>query len=97
MKAPKYNKSRIMKSAWAMFKSGKKLGRHVLTFGECMKEAWKDERSSYSKSMSMYQLFNLNKKQCEERDAKRNVKVASMAFMANTLTNYYANNRYNGD
>ncbi len=97
MEAPKYNKARIMKSAWSMFKSGKKIGRHILTFSECLKEAWKDERSSYDKAMKMYQLFNLNKKQCESRDAKRNVKVSSMAFMADTLVNYYANNRYNGD
>lgn len=97
METPKYNKSRVMKSAWSMFKSGKKIGRHVLTFGECLKEAWKDERSSYDKAMKMYQLFNINKKQCEGRNAKRNVKVSSMAFMADTLVNYYANNRYNGD
>lgn len=97
MEAPKYNKTRIMKSAWSMFKAGKKYRNHVLTFGECLKEAWKDERSSYDKAMKMYQLFNLNKKQCESRDTKRNVGTCSMAFMANTLTNYYANNRYNGD
>ena len=97
MEAPKYNKARIMKSAWSMFKAGKKYRNHVLTFGECLKEAWKDERSSYDKAMKMYQLFNLNKKQCESRDAKRNGGTCSMAFMANTLTNYYANNRYNGD
>lgn len=97
MEAPKYNKRRVMKSAWSMFKSGKKTGRHVLTFGECLKEAWKDERGSYDKAMKMFQLFNLNKQQCESRDAKRNVDTCSMAFMANALTNYYANNRYNGD
>lgn len=79
------------------FKAGKKYRNHVLTFSECLKEAWKDERSSYDKAMKMYQLFNLNKKQCESQDAKRNVGTCSMAFMANTLTNYYANNRYNGD
>ncbi len=51
MEAPKYNKSRVMKSAWSMFKAGKKYRNHVLTFSECLKEAWKDERSSYDKAM----------------------------------------------
>ena len=97
MEAPKYNKERIKKSDRSMFKAGKKYRNHVLTFGECLKEAWKDERSSYDKAMKMYQLFNINKKQCEGRNAKRNVKVSSMAFMADTLVNYYANNRYNGE
>ena len=91
MEAPKYSKSRIMKSAWSMFKAGKKYRNHVLTFGECLKEAWKNERSSYNN------LWNLAAKQEKERDAKRNVKVSSMAFMADTLVNYYAYNRYNGD
>ena len=89
MEAPKYSKSRIMKSAWSMFKAGKKYRNHVLTFGECLKEAWKNERSSYNKAMNMYNLWNLAAKQEKERDA--------MAFMADTLVNYYANNRYNGD
>lgn len=97
MEAPKYNKARIMKTAWSMFKSGKKYRNHVLTFSECLKEAWKDERSAYDKAMKMYNLWNLAAKQEKERDAKRNVGTCSMAFMANTLTNYYANNRYNGD
>lgn len=97
MKAPKYNKSRIMKSAWQMFKSGKKYRNHVLTFGECLKEAWKSERASYDKAMKMYSLWNLAVKQEKERDAKRNIGTCSMAFMADTLVSYYANNRYNGD
>lgn len=97
MEAPKYNKSRIMKSAWSMFKSGKKYRNHVLTFAECMKEAWKNERAFYDKAMKMYKLFILNKKQCEGRDAKYNTGTCSMAFMADTLVNYYANNRYKGD
>ena len=97
MEAPKYSKSRIMKSAWSMFKAGKKYRNHVLTFGEWVEGAWKNERSSYNKAMNMYNLWNLAAKQEKERDAKRNVKVSSMAFMADTLVNYYANNRYNGD
>ena len=97
MKAPKYNKSRVMRSAWAMFKSGKKYRNHVLTFSECLKEAWKHEHLSYNKELRLYRLFILNKKQCEERDAKRNIGVCSMDFLADTLVSYYANNRYNGD
>lgn len=97
MKTPKCNKSRVMKSAWSMFKGGKKYRNHVLTFGECLKEAWKSERALYDKDMKMYNLWNINKKQCEERDAKRNIGTCSMSFMANTLMDYYTNNRYNGD
>lgn len=98
MRAPKYNRSNVMKMAWSMFRNGKKIGRRVLAFSECLKEAWKSERASFDKAMKMYNLFNLNKKQCEERDAKHNTSNApSMAFMANTLVSYYANNTYNGD
>lgn len=97
MEAPKYNKSRIMKSAWSMFKAGKKYRNHVLTFGECLKEAWKNERVSYNRAKDIFNLRNLLTKQEKERDAKRNVGTCSMAFMADTLVNYYANSRYNGD
>lgn len=97
MNAPKYNRSRVMKMAWSMFRNGKKIGRRVLTFAECLKEAWKSERIAYNKAMSMYNLWNLAAKQEKERDAKRNVGTCSMAFASGTLVNYYANNRYNGD
>lgn len=86
-----------MKSAWNMFKAGKKYRNHVLTFAECLKEAWKAEKARFTKAMNMYNLWNLVAKQEKERDAKRNAKVSSMAFMADTLVNYYTNNRYNGD
>ena len=70
MNAPKYNRSRVMKMAWSMFRNGKKIGRRVLTFAECLKEAWKSERIAYNKAMSMYNLWNLAAKQEKERDAK---------------------------
>lgn len=97
MTTPKYSRSNLMKSAWSMFKSGKKKRNHVLTFAECLKEAWKAEKASFTRAKSMYNLWDLAAKQEKERDTKRNVKVSSMAFIADTLVNYYASNRYNGD
>ena len=97
MTTPKYNRSNLMKSAWSIFKSGKKYRNHVLTFAECLKEAWKAEKARFTRAMSMYNLWNLAAKQEKVRDAKRNIKTSSMAFMADTLTNYYSSNRYNGD
>lgn len=98
MKAPKYNRSRVMKMAWSMLRNGKKIGRHVLTFAECLKEAWKNERVSYKRVLDIFNLRNLLVKQEKERDAKRNIRPSSsMAFMADTLVDYYANNVYNGD
>ena len=97
MTTPKYNKSNLMKSAWSMFKAGKKFRNHVLTFAECLKEAWKAEKARFTKAMSLYNLWTLAAKQEKERTAKINVRTCSMSFMADTLVNYYANNRYNGD
>lgn len=97
MEAPKYNRSRVMKMAWSMLRKGKKVGRHVLTFAECIKEAWKNERITFNKAMNMFNLWNLAAKQEKERDAKRNIRTCSMAFASDSLVDYYANNRYNGD
>lgn len=97
MEVPKNNNGRIMKSAWSMFKTGKMYRNHVLTFAECLKEAWKNERVSYNRARDIFNLRNQLTKREKVRDAKRNVSTSSMAFMADTLISYYANNRYNGD
>lgn len=97
MTAPKYKKSNLMKLAWNMFKAGKKYRNHVLTFAECLKEAWKAEKARFTKAMSMYKLWNKTDEEQSKRDAGRNIGICSMSFMAETLVNYYLNNRYNGD
>lgn len=53
MTAPKYDKSNLIKSAWNMFKAGKKYRNHVLTFAECLKEAWKAEKTRFAKAMGI--------------------------------------------
>lgn len=97
MTAPKYSKSNLMKSAWKMFKAGKKYRNHVLTFAECLKEAWKAEKARFTKAMSMYNLWNKAAEEQSKRDASRNIGTCSMSFMTDTLVNYYASSRYNGD
>lgn len=97
MNTPKFNKSNVMKMAWSMFRKGKKVGRHVLSFAECLKEAWKLERASYDKAMK---IFIIRKKVAEEEKIKNKgiqTSTCSLSFMSDTLVNYYANNRYNGD
>ena len=51
-----FNKSRVMKTAWSMFKAGKSYRRHVYTFGECLKLAWADERKKVEKMDSLVRL-----------------------------------------
>lgn len=97
MTTPKYNKSNLMKSAWSMFKAGKKYRNHVLTFRECLKEAWKAEKARFAKAMDLYSLWNKAAQEQRKRDAGRNIGTCSMSFMADTLVDYYASNRYNGD
>lgn len=97
MEAPKYNRGRVMKMAWSMYRTGKKIGRHILTFAECMKEAWKLEKNTFKKAMNMFNLWNLAAKKGKERDSKRNIRTCSMAFASDSLVDYYANNTYNGD
>lgn len=84
-----FNKSRIMKSAWAMFKAGKSYRRHVFTFGECLKAAWADERQRVVKMDKLYQL--------RENMPVRSSNVVNLDCLSNTLVNYYANNTFNND
>lgn len=97
MTAPKYNRSYLMKSAWNMFKAGKKYRNHVLTFSECLKEAWKAEKARFTKAMDLYTLWNKAAAEQRKCDEGRNIGTCSMSFMAGTLVDYYASNRYNGD
>lgn len=84
-----FNKSRIMKSAWAMFKAGKSYRRHVLTFGECLKAAWADERNKVEK---MNRIMRLREKMPE-----RSYNPISINQLSDTLVNYYAYNAFNND
>lgn len=84
-----FNKSRIMKSAWTMFKAGKSYRRHVFTFGECLKAAWADERKKVEK---MDRLMRLREKMPE-----RASNPVSMTCLSDTLMNYYACNTFNND
>lgn len=97
MEAPKHNRGRVMKMAWSMFRTGKKIGRRILTFAECMKEAWRLEKNTFKNAMNMFNLRQLAAKQEKERNVGIKTRTCSMAFASDSLVNYYANNRYNGD
>lgn len=84
-----FNKSRIMKSAWAMFKAGKSFRRHVYTFGECLKLAWADERKKVERMNSLSRL--------RERMPVKASNPVNMAYLSDTLMNYYAYNTFNND
>jgi len=84
-----FNKSRIMKSAWTMFKTGKSYRRHVFTFGECLKGAWADERKKVEK---MDRLMRLR-----EKMPQRAYNPISINQLSETLVNYYAYNTFNND
>lgn len=97
MKAPKYNRSRVMKMAWRMFKMGYKVRKHILTFAECIKDAWNEEKKLFEKAMTLFKLNVLVAEQTRKQNEGRNISTSSMAFMSDTLVNYYENNTYNGD
>lgn len=84
-----FNKSRIMKSAWSMFKAGKSYRRHVFTFGECLKAAWADERTKVEKIESLIRL--------RERMPEKASNPVSLNCLTTTLVNYYTNNTFNND
>lgn len=84
-----FNKSRIMKSAWTMFKAGKSFRRHVYTFGECLKLAWADERKKVERMNSLSRL--------RERMPVKASNPVNMAYLSDTLMNYYAYNTFNND
>lgn len=84
-----FNKSRIMKSAWTMFKAGKSFRRHVYTFGECLKLAWAEERKKVEKMNSLSRL--------RERMPVKASNPVNMAYLSDTLMNYYAYNTFNND
>ena len=84
-----FNKSRIMKTAWSMFKAGKSYRRHFYTFGECLKAAWADERKKVEKMDSLIRL--------RERMPVKASNPVSMAYLSDSLTNYYACNTFNND
>ena len=84
-----FNKSRIMKSAWTMFKAGKSFRRHVYTFGECLKLAWADERKKVERMNSLSRLREIMPIKASN--------PVNMAYLSDTLMNYYAYNTFNND
>ncbi|MDR1257870.1 MAG: hypothetical protein LBK65_01125 [Tannerellaceae bacterium] len=95
----KYNKSRVMRNAWT-YKKDRRFGRSR-TFSQCLKWAWDDEKKLIARTDDIIACRNHTGRYSPENTAKRQAQiktsVCSMAFMADTLTAYYANNRYNGD
>ncbi|MFW5721112.1 MAG: RNA polymerase sigma factor [Bacteroidota bacterium] len=47
-----YNKSRVMKRAWKLFK-----GQEVMTFGQCLKESWNIEKNGY-KDVTIEKIYS---------------------------------------
>lgn len=94
----KYNKSGLMKMAWKMFKAGKKVRKHVLSFAECLKESWAIEKNRLSRVVKMANLWNKAQDLISKRDEALNIRESrSLNFMAESLVNYYSANTYNGD
>lgn len=73
----------------------------VFTFSQCLKRAWKKEKSSIAcmnnnlaRQYGRGKYSSANFVAVDAMIPKTNV---SLAFMADTLIDYYAHNRYNGD
>jgi hypothetical protein len=100
----KYNKSNIMKRAWEI-----KRGRHFSyprgtrnwSFAKCLSYAWADEKRMVARINEDANKRNRTGEWSAEKVAERNAAIkktnVSLAYLADTLTDYYANNRYNGD
>ena len=95
----KISRSRVMGYAWEMKKG--KMG-WAFTFSECLAKAWKVEKIRVERQNDDYDskfgLGRFSAKNIEELKAstiKGNGNFTHL--LANTLTDYYANDMYNGD
>lgn len=94
----KTDKSSVMKRAWAIKKG--KTG-WAFTFSQCLKRAWKEEKSSIARMNDkldrQYGRGKYSPANIAAIDAMIPKTNVSLAFMADTLIDYYAYNTYNGD
>ncbi len=88
MKAPKYNKSEIMKEAHKLYKECRRYGR---TFGSCLKQVW----ASAKAMVRLAEQREAFQKELEaRREANRNKAVCFGHYGMESL---YANGAYSGD
>lgn len=89
MKKSRYNKSEIMKRAWAIYKSGHSF--YSISFSISLGRAWEIAKQNRATEM----------RKAEEQIWTNNWNSNNMSFnlnrIATTLSNYYANKTYNGD
>lgn len=90
MKSTEYNKSQIMKTAWSL-----KRRSGDYSFGQCLSIAWArakcdvmDARREQEKSKAQGLNFSFGKNPQGS---------FNMNALSNTLSGFYAGNRYNGD
>lgn len=89
MKKARYNKSEIMRKAWAIYKSGHSI--YSMSFGIALSRAWevaKENRATEAKKAEAQTWAN---------DWNNNNTSFDLNILAPTLSNYYANNTFNGD
>ena len=99
MKA-KYNKRAIMKRAWEIKRSLE--GRRFnYSFSRSLRYSWQEAKKNAARMAEYTAKRNMTGEYSQaainERRAQINHSYSDMSSMANTLTDYYANNRYNGD
>ena len=100
MKTTKYktSKRRVMQYAWEMKKG--KTG-WAFTFSQCLVKAWAVEKINVERWNNQYEIDNCLGRYTAENIAKLKASIpkhtVDLSYLANTLTNYYSNNMYNGD
>ncbi|WP_145996419.1 hypothetical protein [Dysgonomonas massiliensis] len=89
MKTTKYNKSEIMRKAWAIYKSGHSI--YSMSFSASLERAWEIAKKNRSTEIRKAE------EQVWANDWNNNNTSFDLNILAPTLSNYYANNTYNGD
>ena len=80
----RYNRSEIMTSAWYLYNLyGKATG---LTFGDCLKDAWKDAKNTIARNEAVKAELDAMVKREAERAANWNKVSEADAYMRNAYT-----------
>jgi hypothetical protein len=92
----KYDKSVVMKRAWAMFRNSA-----TFTFGQCLETIWASEKYRMKEKIKEMEKEQARKEAEEMRSELNKMKPASindsMLLMADTISNYYRTSYYTGD
>lgn len=93
MTPSKFNKSAIMKRAWRIYKGG----NYSKRFSDCLSRAWFVEKENIRYNAEQERINAWVNRKSVKVEFTAEQKQAAEATRIASLTNYYANNTYNGD